>query len=57
MAKKYYLLMMHLLKVTLFRLNKTGYETFGGADGQEANDEELIKKAREAKGEVLWKKY
>jgi len=57
MAKKYYLLMMHLLKVTLFRLNKTGYETFGGADGQEANDEELIKKAREARGEVLWKKY
>jgi len=25
-----------LLKVTLLRLNKTGYETFGGANGQEA---------------------
>jgi CheY-like chemotaxis protein len=46
-----------LLKVTLLRLNKTGYETFSGADSQEANDEELIKKARETRREVLWKKY
>ena len=27
-----------LLKVTLLRLNKTGYETFSGANGQEALD-------------------
>ena len=29
---------LDLLKVTLLRLKKTGYEVFGGVDGQEALD-------------------